>query len=133
MFGKIVQIIEQDKHNEVVYGINDPYVDFATIHFGDADATKIYIKGGHLVKDKVDGFKDILIFNGNLDKDAIEEYLLVIIPYAKKIGSNLARIAGRYYTEAIFEMKESDTVTVNDQTFMAVRAGNELFLVKKYR
>ena len=63
--------------------------------------------------------------------------LFVIIPYATRIVSNSKKIAGIYSTEAILEMHEGDIVELSKgvgfETYMAVRAGNELLLVKKTR
>lgn len=70
------------------------------------------------------------------EKD-VEERLWVIIPWASEIKTTCKKIAGRYLTEAILEMKVGDTVSVNKgggakaETYMVVQAGNELFLIKK--
>lgn len=40
------------------------------------DVTKTYIRGGHRVKDKGDGFKEILIFNGELSKEDKETSIM---------------------------------------------------------
>lgn len=103
------------------------------------DVTKTYIYGGHLVKEKADGFKEVLIFNGELSEEDKEEYLLVIIPDAIQLKTNSKRIAGRYHDEAILEMYAGDTVEVSKSfngkgdVYMAVKAGNEMFLIKKSR
>lgn len=105
---------------------------------------KIYIRGGYEVIDERDGFKTIDIYG---DDDYIlkkcqrfnEEYLFVIIPWAQNIVTNLKRIAGRYYYEAIYEMHAGDTIEVSKsssgprEVYMAVQAGNEMFLIKKNR
>lgn len=57
----------------------------------------------------------------------------------QQIETSGKKIAGRYPTEAILEMKAGDTLSVNKggctktETYMVVQAGNELFLVKKNR
>ena len=113
----------------------------------------------YMVKSVEDGFKEIVIQHAKEDmyneKD-MEEYLFVVIPHASKIETTAKRIAGRYPTEAILEMHAGDTVkvqkadsgifemhedeligvgvsTAEPETYMAVQAGNELLLVKKYR
>lgn len=103
-------------------------------------AYSLYICSVTIV-DIADGFKKI--FFEPMEKEDIpealsESYLLVIIPYASAIETTATKIAGRYPTEAILEMHSGDTVKVNKpgaepETYMAVRADNEMFLVKKNR
>lgn len=157
MVGKIVRLegIPGKSGFEVLYGFDDiptarhiPVKEFSTflvsISFGnlDPDVSRTYIKGGHVITDRKDGFKDILIFNNNLSKEDNEDYLLVIIPYASQLISTSKKLAGRYYyySEAVLEMYPGDTVTVSKsfakedrEVFMVVQAGNELFLIKKTR
>lgn len=146
MFGKIAQLRgkEAQAGYEVVYGIDNPIAGryslaFGSISFGNMYATTTYIYGGHIVEEKSDGYKDILIFNGELTSSDTEEYLLVIIPYASQLKTDSKKIAGRYYHEAILEMHNGDTVEVSKNSFgkrevyMAVQAGNEVFLIKKER
>ena len=91
------------------------------------------------VKKEHDGYKDILVNNLLEPKEKdIEERLLVIIPHFTEFKTSCKKIAGRYPEEGIIEMKVGDTVTVNKigakpETYMAVQAGNEMFLVKKNR
>jgi len=106
------------------------------------DYKAIYCWGLSLDKQH-DGFKDFLVNNlalkdGMPEEKNIEERLWVIIPYSSTIETTAQRIAGRYPEEAILEMKVGDTVKVNkagavSEIYMAVQAGNELFLVKKNR
>lgn len=151
MFGKVVQLLQVPLEDgfETVYGISsvdfkhsDRYeLSFGEIVFGNINPniTKTYIYGGHLVKEKNDGFKEVLIFNGELSKEDKEEYLLVIIPYAAQLKSKAKKIAGRYSYEAILEMHVGDTLEVSNSStgsrdiYMAVQAGNEMFLLKKSR
>ncbi len=146
MFGKVVQLKgkEAQAGYEVVYGIDKPIVGryslaFGNISFGNTCVTTTYIYGGHTIEEKTDGYKDILIFNGELDSGDTEEYLLVIIPYASQLKTDSKRIAGRYYYEAILEMHNGDTVEVSKnsvgkrEVYMAVQTGNEMFLIKKER
>ena len=91
------------------------------------------------VEKEHDGFKEILVNNllEPEEKD-VEERLLVIIPHFTEFKTKCKKIAGRYPEEGIIEMKVGDTVTVNKigakpETYMAVQAGNEMFLVKKNR
>lgn len=146
IFGRIARLLGKplEEGFEVEYGIDykqGNYHDFsfAEISFGNIDSSvsKTYICGGYMVKEKRDGFKEIVIFNGDLRADENENMLLVIIPYATRIVSESKRVAGRYPTEAILEMHEGDTVEVSKglgfETYMAVKAGNELLLVKKSR
>ena len=99
-----------------------------------------YIYGGHSITDKGDGFKEITIFNGLLSVHDVEKYLLVVIPHAPfEFSTTGKKIAGRYPYEGIVELHNGDTICVlcNSygvyDTFMAVQAGNELFLIKKER
>lgn len=149
MVGKIVQLIgsKVDSSFKVIYGIEDYSIanryllSFGEILLGNTatNATTTYIYGGHLVKEQADGYKQVIIFNEELPKDAIEEYLLLVIPYASQLVTKTKRVAGRYYYEGIFEMKEGDIVEVSKdfagkrQIYMVVKAGNELFLIKKNR
>ncbi len=151
MFGKVVQLLGVPAENrfEVSYGIDGVdfkhgirhYLSFGEVTFGnmDPDVTKTYIYGGHLVNEKADGFKEVLIFNGELSEENKEEYLLVIIPFATQLKTDAKKIAGRYPYEAILEMYAGDTVEVSKSStgsrdiYMAVQAGNEMFLIKKSR
>ena len=155
MIGKLVRLegIPGKDGFEVLYGFDDlpatrhiPVKEFSTflgsISFAnlDSNVSRTYIKGGHVIADRKDGFKDILIFNNNLSKEDKEDYLLVIIPYATQLISTSKKLAGRYYSEVVLEMYPGDTVTVaksfiheNPEVFMVVSAGNELFLIKKTR
>lgn len=150
MFGKIAQIlgISLEDGFEVKYGINvrkDGIADFkfATIklyNIESEEGNSPYICGTTIVN-KPDGFKDIFlksIEEEYIRKEDIEDCILVIIPYSETIETTATKIAGRYSTEAILEMHVGDTVTVQKiraktETYMAVQAGNELFLVKKNR
>lgn len=150
MFGKVVQLLGNPGETgfNVTYGIDCGHDDrhqlsFGTIMFANLAlspcSTKTYIRGGYKVKEKRDGFKDILVFSGHLQKEECEEILLVIVPQAQQMKSSAKRIAGRYYHEGILEMREGDTVEVSKslegevETYMAVKAGNEMFLIKKTR
>lgn len=116
---------------------------FAELQFGNCapDATGTYIRGGHWVKEKGDGFKEITVFNGELEKDDKEEYLLVLIPRANYLKTTATKIAGRYPTEAILEMRAGGILEVSCyhdarqdvHVYMAVEAGNEMFLIQKTR
>ena len=146
MFGKLVQLRgkKAEAGYEVVYGI-DKSIDgrygltFGSISFGSENETTTYIYGGYIIEDKTDGYKNVLIFNGELESSDKEKYLLVVIPYAAQLKTNSKKIAGRYYYEAILEMHNGDTVEVSKNSvgkrdvYMAVQAGNEMFLIKKER
>lgn len=116
--GRIYFETEKDKYNDDVY---------------------TYICGGHWVENEKDGYKKVVICNSrDLLEDENEEYLLVIIPWVYKYESPERRIAGRYPEEAILVLKPGETLTLHfnsskKETYMAVQAGNELFLVKKNR
>jgi len=147
MFGKIVQL--RGIPLEIEYGVTlrqDCTVDFGPARLsavGISDVKKKCIYCGAYVISKLhDSFVDILLpvfdekyLNPNVD---IEDYLLVIIPYASDIKTTAVKIAGKYPTEAILEMHAGDTIKVcyagvNYGTYMAVQAGNEMFLIKKNR
>ena len=151
MFGKIVQLrgVPLEDGFEVEYGValhQDCTVDFESARIsavGISDVKKKCIYCGAYVISKLhDSFADILLpvfdekyLNPNVD---IEDYLLVIIPYSSKIETTAKKIAGRYSTEAFLEMHAGDTIKVckvgaNPETYMAVQAGNEMFLIKKNR
>lgn len=144
-FGKVVRLlgIPCEENFEILYGFvpngHGKYVlNMATISINPKFSHK-YINGGIIVESKKDGFKDITICNGDLRKNDIEQALLVIIPHSTQIVTTAAKVAGRYPTEAILCMKSGDIVEVSKSTagrktvYMAVKAGNELFLVKKTR
>lgn len=151
MIGKIVQLLGKTASEgfEVVYGINEDSLingryalNFGEISLGNIDinATKTYIYGGHIVREKGDGFKSILVFNGDIDDEEKEEYLLLIIPSgAFQLVTNAKRIAGRYPYEGIFAMYPGDKVEVSKSinssrdVYIAVQAENEMFLIKKNR
>lgn len=150
MVGKIVQLLGKQMQDgfEVIYGIDDQInesrsypLGFGEVKLGNIapNVTTTYIYGGHIVNDGEDGFKEVIIFNGELPHDAKEEYIVAIIPYAGQLTTNAKRIAGRYYYEAILEMHVGDTVEVSKslagekEVYMVVEAGNELFLIKKNR
>ena len=152
MFGKVVLLteIKLDNGFHVSYGIHNEVfqrtyrqrIGFADIAFANRgpQTSRIYIRGGHHISDKHDGVKEVLVFNGCLESNEKEEYLLVIIPHATYLKTNAKRIAGRYPEEAVLEMHVGDTVEVskfatghNLHTFMAIEAGNEMFLIEKTR
>ena len=153
MLGKIVQLlgIPMEDGFSVVEG-----VEFNT--FGNVDLRFATLKSlynpfkeeykviycwGLSLDKQHDGFKDFLVNNlalkdGMPEETDVEERLWVIIPYSSIIETTAQRIAGRYPEEAILEMKAGDTVKVDKagavpEIYMAVQAGNELFLVKKNR
>ena len=151
MLGKIVQLLGvpmEDGFRVVegvefcVYGIAD--LRFATLISYENprknNYTVTYCWGFNLHKQH-DGFKDFLVNNcalknGMPEEKDIEERLLVIIPHFTEFKTKCKKLAGRYPEEGIIEMKVGDTVTVNKigakpETYMAVQAGNEMFLVKK--
>ena len=153
MLGKIVQLlgIPMGDGFRVVEGVDFCKLGTADLRFANLtlmhnphknDYKVIYCWEFHLDKQH-DGFKDFSVNNlalkdGMPKERDIEERLLVIIPWSSKINTTCQKIAGRYPEEAILEMKAGDTVTVNKagaeaETYMAVQAGNELFLVKKNR
>ena len=162
MFGKVVRIktnfsgedifrVEYGfKKEEIVFG-EYTGVKYAKIKFNgrffltnDPDDryykdVYTYICGGHWVDDEKDGFKRVVICNERAPlQDDIEEYLLVIIPWVYKYEAPEKRIAGRYPEEAILVLKPGETLILYDnenvkETFMAVQAGNEIFLIKKNR
>lgn len=146
MSGKMALLRPKDystKGFEVVYEIGDSRnLDFAEIILSDTtpNATTTYIYGGHIVKEQGDGYKQITVFNGKLPKDAVEEYILLIVPYAGQlVAPTSKRIAGRYCYEAIFEMHEGDKIEISKshigkrEIYIVVKAENELFLIKKNR
>lgn len=144
-FGKIVRLlgIPCEENFEIVYGLVPngcgKYVFYmATLSINPKLSHK-YINGGIIVESKKYGFKDITICNGELREGDSEQILLVIIPYSAQIVTSATQVAGRYPTEAILCMKDGDFVEVSKSVsskkiiYMAVKAGNELFLVKKTR
>ena len=148
MLGKIVQLlgIPLEDGFEVKYGIEaDEYrkidLKFATLSLSGPISEENYIT--HIwyywERNKSDGFIEFLIqIPDKIYEKDVEDFLFVIIPYSSKINTTGKKVAGRYPTEAILEMKAGDTVTVNkggaeEETYMAVQAGNELFLIKKNR
>lgn len=153
MFGKVVTLtgVELSSDFNVCYGIHDELfkrfhrhqLAFAELLFSNCahDATGTYIRSGYWVKEKGDGFKEITVFNGDLEKDDKEEYLLVLIPWANYLKTTATKIAGRYPTEAILEMRAGDILEVSCwydarqdvHVYMAVEVGNEMFLIKKTR
>ena len=150
MFGKIVQLrsIALNDCFKVEYGIDFNSVCKANLGFAMLTLAGVYpipSRYRHIfcysIEAVHDGFKDILIQYAReemySEKD-IEDYLFVIIPYSTTIETTAKKIAGRYPNEAILEMHVGDTVVVKKagakpETYMAVQAGNELFLIKKNR
>lgn len=149
MVGKIVQLVGKklDSGFEITYGIDDHIIDnryslgFGEILLGNStpNVTTTYIYGGYTIGEYGDGYKRVIIFNKELPEEAKEDTLLVVIPYSTIISTNAKKIAGRYYYEAILEMKNQDIVEVSKsltgktEIYMAVEAGNEMFLIKKER
>ncbi len=150
MLGKIVQLrgVPLEDGFKVEYGIDAHSDGTINLKFAklmsittdlDVDVQHLTYTYGQNIKDEADGFKDILIHNFNVHKNDVEEYLLVIIPYSASIETTARKIAGRQFHEAILEMHSGDTVKVTkgddsiQEVYMAVQAGNEMFLVKKNR
>jgi len=150
MLGKIVQlrgILSKDSF-EVKYGINvrkdgTADLEFATIQLYNMESEEVnspYICGTITVNE-TKGLKYIFlksIEEKYIKEDDIEDYLFVIIPYASVIETTACKIAGRYPKEAILKMYSGETVKVKKvgakpETYMAVQAGNEMFLIKKNR
>ena len=153
MLGKLVQLLGVPMGDgfRVVEGVD--FCQLGTADFRFAYLTLLYNphKSDYKVTycwefhldEQYDGFKDFSVNNlalkdGMPEAKDIEERLLVIIPWSSKIETTCKKIAGRYPEEAILEMKAGDTVTVNKagaetETYMAIQAGNELFLIKKNR
>ena len=168
MFGKIVQLLgtPMEEGFEAVYGAHfdidmSVRLDFATIFMGGTrkPGDYMYVQGGISIGKEQDGYKELNVCkmpDEYIDEEAIEDTLVVIIPYSSIIVTTAKKVAGRYPTEAILEMHAGDTVkvqkadsgifemhedeligvgvsTAEPETYMAVQAGNELLLVKKYR
>ena len=153
MLGKIVQLlgVPMEDGFRVVegvdfckYGTADlRFANLTTYHNPLKDNYKVTYCWGFSLDKQEDGFKDFSVNNlalkdGMPEEKDIEEILWVIIPYSYEIETTAKQIAGRYPEEAILEMKAGDTVVVNKagaekETYMAVQAGNELFLIKKNR
>ena len=150
--GKIAEIsgIALENGFEVIYGI-DVYEDgkrdlgFVSLVVARSfpKRTRVTYMYSYCLRKEQDLFKEYII---GTDKDPTqlpnselnEEYLWVIIPYSSGIETNAKRVAGRYPTEAVLEMRVGDTVEVRKaggtpENYMVVKAGNELFLVKKNR
>lgn len=139
--GKVVRILglPLDDSFELLYGLEASQYE---LNFASVCRLKgqnpIYFKKVYIDK-KEDMKKEISIFDIQPDEVSIEDTLLVIIPYAGQLVSSAEKIAGRYPTEGIFVMHAGDTVEVSKScwghriVYMAVQAGNELFLVKKNR
>lgn len=153
MLGKLVQLlgVPMEDGFRVVYGL-----DFCML--GTADCRFVSFRLGHNplrqdykviycwgigLPEKDDGFIEYMVNNNLLvdckpEEKEVEERLWVIIPYSSKIETTAKRIAGRYPEESMLEMQAGDTVTVEKagaepETYMAVQAGNEMFLIKKNR
>lgn len=152
MLGKLVQLlgVPMEDGFRVVEGVDFRWdgkvdFDFATLvllHNPFKEDYKVTYCWEFWLDRQHDGFKDFTVNNLNLgngpEEKEIEERLWVIIPYSSTIVTTAERIAGRYPTEAILKMKAGDTVKVHKgsavpEVYMAVQAGNELFLVKKNR
>lgn len=144
-YGKVVRLngVPLVDRFEILYGLEcdsgQGIFNFGTISLNNPSWSNIYIKTGVIVTNRGDGFTDILILNGQLEPDEVEQFILVIIPNATQLVTNVQKIAGRYPNEAVLCMHAGDTVEVskthNGQrtVYMAVQAGNELFLIKKER
>jgi len=148
--GKIAQLRGKPLEDgfRVEYGIDIPKNRVADFNFATLSIIGIrvgtpictYYGSCALIK-KEDVFRDFLLSGldeKEIRKEDIEENLLVIIPYSSKIETTAKQIAGRYPEEAILLMHVGDTVKVKkagakSETYMAVQAGNEIFLVKKNR
>jgi len=153
MLGKIVQLVEQTFVDgfRVIEGVEFSKFGISDFRFAKLLLGENRIKASQnitycwefTVKKEVEGFKEILVNNvgivdGKPEEKIVEEKLWVIIPYSSNIKTTAKKIAGRYPHEAILEMQAGDTVKVNKasgvpEVYMAVQAGNELFLIKKNR
>ena len=155
MLGKIVQLlgVPMEDGFRVVEGVDFDIYGIADLRFAKLIAYynpiprknnyKVTYCWGFSLAKQHDGFKDFSVNNlalkdGIPEEKDIEQILWVIIPYSDEIETTAKQIAGRYPEEAILEMKAGDTVVVNKagaekETYMAVQAGNELFLIKKNR
>ena len=153
MLGKIVMLhgIPMEEGYRVDYGIEcnrfgiKDFV-FVTFHYeyGSNYARKTYIRGGHHIENERDGFKKITLFGKDSEvfadcKDEKEDYLMVIIPKSMYIASKAEKVAGRYPDEGVWVMVEGESIEVSKgagapkETYMVVRGGKDLFLVKLSR
>ena len=146
-FGKIVILQGTAEHKGfkivpcgkyMTYGQKIINFGHISIHCRNTGTSKDYINGGFAVSpDPVE--QTISVFNGDLGKDDVETYLLVIVTNALWLKTDAERVAGAYENEGAFVMCEGETIEVckdtrgKSETFMVVRAGNELGLFKKNR
>ena len=153
MLGKIAVLHKKPNEScfQVDYGIPNnrigildyEFVVFNFEHNSDY-LRKTYIRGGHHIENGRDNLKKIKL-NG-VDSEIItncknekEDYLMVIIPKAWSISSKAEKVAGRYPDEGIWVMVDGETIELfsgfgsQKETYMVVRGGNELFLVKMNR
>ena len=153
MLGKIIQLKNQIYEDgfKVIDGL-----EFSA--FGNADFRFAILSVGctllrenqHVVycwdiitKQDIYGYKDFLVnaykpYGQKPEAEFKEEVLWVLVPYAPLIKTEAEKIAGRYPEEGIFKMHVGDTIVLQKkegipETYMAVRAGNEMVLVKKNR
>ena len=143
-FGKIVRIlgVPLEDDLDIVYGLDTPHYQLDFAHICMPLGGNMYFKAEPHISKTSDGRKEIYLFGSEcrtLEQKDIEDTLLVIIPYANQLCTSAEKIAGRYPTEAVLLLHAGDTVELSKSAkgkrtvYMAVQAGNELFLVKKNR
>ena len=151
MLGKIVELsgIKSQDGFEVIDGLEmyeDGRIDFS---FGSIVSAEVHKKGtrityiySYCLRKEQDLKKEYVVStdsdpNEKPSSELEEDFLWVFIPYSSGIETKAKKVAGIYSTEAILEMKVGETVTVKKadafETYLVVKAGNELFLVKKTR
>lgn len=106
---------------------------FSEITFSNIGDSTTYITGGYKIDQKREGFKKIFLFNKEISSgDYMEEYLLVIIPFAWDIKTTARKIAGVYPTEAIIDMGDKDKLEISrdgiKKTYIASKVGEKIIL-----
>ena len=153
MLGKIVQLLSRPMQDgfKVYEGVefksDGTFYDFPFAELSLMDIPKkpfhpTYCSGLELVEE-FDGFKKFKVNNcGYADtkpeKGLFEDRIWVIVPYSKEINTTAKKIAGRYPTEGLFEMKTGDVIKVckagaEPEFYMAAQVGFEMFLIKRTR
>ena len=141
--GKICRLMQKTGSEfDVVYwfGVNSQNLysfNFGTIRFSkDTDKPKTYISGIS-VHEQFDSYFNIIVEPADYNLNDNEAYLLVIIPDAWNIKASKHRIAGRYFSEAVFILEAGDTLEastgpVADTVHYVVEKKNhELYLTKQ--
>lgn len=136
MAGRIIILSMEDRKLKIDHAnsIKEALLDFIRIGFSDPNS-EVNTYAGYMIKTGKDSFCDMWVENRQLHDGEDEQEIMLFVDWGgdSKIESSTQRIAGRYWYEGVYILKNGDFVKANGQTFKAVKVDNEMHLIEMYR